>query len=115
MRLEDLKLVQKFKDLYCLYSVVNSVEHEISEIILSELPIEISKKVEHVAIDPDYPDFLYLRIHTETNYLDEVFSALQKVYPAFEFEKDTHQNFSDVVLRLDDEVIAYLPTLLYEV
>lgn len=115
MRLEDLKLVQKFKDIYCLYSVVNGVEHEISEIILSELPVEISKKIEYVSIDPDYPDFLYLRITTSTGYLDDVFYALEKVYPAFDFEKDKHENISDVVLRLDDDVIAYLPTLLYDV
>lgn len=115
MMLEKLKLVQKFKDIYCLYSVVNSIEHEISEIILSELPIEVSKKVEYVTIDSDYDNFLVLRVTSSTMYITEVFDALKKVYPAFDFEMDKHQNISDVTLRLDDDVIAYLPTLLYEV
>lgn len=115
MRLEDLTLVQKFKDIYCLYSVVNSVEHEISEIVLSELPVDISKKVEYVTIDSDYDNFLVLKVTSSTRYIDEVFNALKKVYPAFDFEKDKHQNISNVCLRLDDDVIAYLPTLLYEV
>ena len=115
MKLEDLQLVQKFKEMYCLYTVVNGIEHEISEIILSELPIEIARKVKVISIDADYPDFLYLRINTFTSNLDEVFNALKEVYPSFDFEKDKHLNVSDVVLRLDDDVIAYLPTLLYEV
>lgn len=115
MRLEDLTLVQKFKDIYCLYSVVHSVEHEISEIILSELPVDVSKKVDYVSIDSDYDNFLVLRVTTSTGYLSVVFDALKEAYPAFDFEKDRHQNVSDIVLRLDDDVIAYLPTLLYEV
>lgn len=114
MRLEDLKLIQEFKNIYCLYSVVHSVEHNISELILYELPINIVKEVEYVTIDSDFPDYLYLRINAATRVIDQVYDVLCKVYPDFEWEKDVHQNVSDVILRLDDDVIAYLPQFLYE-
>lgn len=104
------KLQKKFSDLYCAVYLMNSIKREINQYIRSKLGIGISAKIDSISVYDDPDGFMQLEIFVSNLYLDEVFEKVKDVFPGWEWDIEEHKiNYSDIILRLDDDVIASIP------
>lgn len=107
-------LQMKFGELYCAAYLVHRIEHSIDQYIRSKLGEEISNKIETIGVDIDYDDFMVLTIFVSNRYWKTVFRKVKEVFPGWDWYTEKNTNFSDIYLRLDDDVIAGVPQFLWE-
>lgn len=104
------KLQKKFSELYCAVYLMESIEREINQYIRSKLGIGTSAKINNIGVYEDPDGFIQLEIFVRNQDLDEVFEKLKDVFPGWEWDIEEHKmNYSDIILRLDDDVIAGIP------
>lgn len=110
------KLQQKFKELYCAFHLLNSIDDQIDKYIRKQLGEDISNKIESIgAEDYDGDGFILLTIFVNNSYYKEVLAKVKEVFPGWEWYAEKNTNFSDIYLRLDDDVVANIPQFMYEV
>lgn len=109
------KLQQKFKELYCACYLLGSIEDNINKYIRKQLGEDISNKIESIELeDFDSDGFLLLTIFVNNSYSKEVLAKVKEVFPGWEWYAEKNTNFSDIYLRLDDDVVANIPQFMYE-
>lgn len=108
------KLQNKFGDLYCAAHLLGRIEQDINKYIREELGQEISDKIETIGVDLDYEDFLLLTIFVSNIYWRDVFARVKEVFPGWDWYVEKSTNFSDIYLRLDDDVVASIPQFLFD-
>lgn len=106
-----MRLGNKFSEIYALHFLESNCMQEIRTLILESLPIEVSKliKSEGIGLNYDDPDALQLEICVLTENLEKVLISLKTRFPGFEWETKLDPNFGAIILRLDDDVLTYLP------
>lgn len=109
---EELQL--KFSELYCARYLVNSIDNYINKYIRENVGKEISDKIETISADLDYDDFIILTIFVSNEYWRNVLDKLKEVFPGWEWCYERNTNFSDIYLRLDDDVVAGIPQFMFD-
>ncbi|WP_405285899.1 hypothetical protein [Methanobrevibacter sp.] len=109
------KLQHKFGDLYCAAHLVNRIEQSINNYIRKELGKEYSDKIETIGVDLDYDNFILLTIFVSNSYWKEVFARVKEVFPGWDWYVEKSTNFSDIYLRLDDDVVASIPQFMFDI
>lgn len=109
-----LKLNVKLRDAFNLWVVFTSIEEEIEEMILKELPLKVCGKINSIGIDTDYDDFIILRVNVNTRDLKIVEKALKEYYPRFKWVANRAQNVSDVSVILTSDILTMLPFELFK-
>ena len=103
------KLQLKFSELYCAKYLLDSIDNYIDKYIRKSVGKETSDKIETISADLDYEDFILLTIFVSNKYWREVFKKVKEVFPGWKWYTERNTNFSDIYLRLDDDVVANIP------
>ena len=106
-------LQRKFGDLYCANHLMNRIEHDINNYIRKEVGIEFSSKIDTIGVE-DYEDYLGLTIFVSNRDWETVFERVKEVFPGWDWYAEKGNNFSDIYLRLDDDVVASIPRFMFD-
>ena len=112
--IKHMELQKIFCNLYCAKYLVDSIEGDIDEYIKNILPLDIVKKIHTIGVDMDYEDFMILEISVDNRYFKEVYCCVKKYFKGWDWYTDRHNNFSDICLRLDDDVVARIPSFMFD-
>lgn len=98
MVFENNNIINKNKNIYYLYRIIEDIELEIEEIIINTLPDNISDKIDYITVESYTQSELYLLITVSTKNLTEVYDYLIENYPSLTIDKDEQENISDIII-----------------
>lgn len=108
------KLQKKFTDLYCANWILDSIEIDAVNYIKLQLGEDISAKIESIGFDLDGDNFITLTIFVPNKYRKEILRKVKETFPGWDWDMEPNTNFSDIYLRLDDDVVASIPRFMFD-